>query len=489
MSRAFDKILDKSIEKGFTIPEHRYKVGKRHEDAPWADIHEKQDELIHLRRTCLIEDLWSCCHAGRGGGKTEAIAKMVVDTMTNGKMGVVGIAAPEKDIAIDRFYDLIIDEIKKRKIPIKEKSKAKGVIEVGVKYGQLLFFGCKDKKEAEKPRGKRYKLFILEETQSFNRFLLKQLTENVVEPAFQGVDGHGVAIGTPPPIWKGWWHELIMETRREGKNYHFKAEDNIFFPLDSVEKHRDKIRKRRGLIKGQEDAAFIREYYGIPQKDTTNLCFVYDEKINDYDKIDIPVEDREYIIAADFGALPDKDALVVLCFSLHHPTCYLVDEYAGNNTTIEALRDKIVGFANKYNVTHPIIADAGALGKRIKQELCNRFGLDVIPAEKTEKALHITIMADALKSGRLKAKKESQCVTEMELVEWDEDKKGFSKKGYHSDLLDAKLYGYRYCLNWINEEKPLKIEKTEQEIIIEQSLPGDREKEIYDKYYSHDREY
>jgi hypothetical protein len=90
--------------------------------------------------------------------------------------------------------------------------------------------------------------------------------------------------------------------------------------------------------------------------------------------------------------------------------------------------------------------DQGGLGKKLAEELRRRHGIPVQPADKARKMEHIAFLNDALRTGRLKAKRTSKFAEDSYLVEIDRDKSTPDKikvsNNYHSDIIDAVLYAF-----------------------------------------------
>ncbi len=97
------------------------------------------------------------------------------------------------------------------------------------------------------------------------------------------------------------------------------------------------------------------------------------------------------------------------------------------------------------------VLDFGGLGKKIAQELTQRWSLKVEAAEKERKLEHIELLNDSLRSGLFHAKKDSQFAKDCMLVEWDRsnpEKPKISER-FHSDAADSVLYAHRRAKQWL----------------------------------------
>jgi hypothetical protein len=142
----------------------------------------------------------------------------------------------------------------------------------------------------------------------------------------------------------------------------------------------------------------------------------------------------------------DADALAVLAWSESSPTTYLVEELVTSKQGITELAQQIQTLQKKYNI-YKIVMDMGGLGLKIGEELSRRYLIPVEPAEKTRKMENFALMNDALRTGQLKAKPNSQFAKDSYLVEYDWDKSKPDRlvvsDRYHSDIIDAVLYAFK----------------------------------------------
>ena len=102
--------------------------------------------------------------------------------------------------------------------------------------------------------------------------------------------------------------------------------------------------------------------------------------------------------------------------------------------------------------------DAGALGKKIQEELRMRHGLVIEAAEKPRKVEFIELLNDDLRTEKFKAFQSSLFEEDCMLVQWDKDSKIRNPERpkisdtYHSDICDAVLYAWRECRHYLSEK-------------------------------------
>ena len=306
---------------------------------------------------------------------------------------------------------------------------------------RIYLSGVKDSSEIEKYRGMALKKVYLDEMQAMRSYV-KELVDDVLDPACIDHNGQIRAIGTPGPVPVGYFHDVA--TGPEWKHHFFTIWDNPF--ITNARDRLEMVLKRRGLT--EDDPSIQREWFGKWSLDLSALVFRYDPTINHFDTLPSGIE-WEHIVIADFG-FEDADAIAVLAFSTKHPTAYLIEEVITTKQGITPLANQILKLSEKYKPMK-ILGDFGALGKKIAFELQQRFSIPIEAAEKTRKLEYIELTNDSLRTGRLKAKKDSRFAQDAMLVEWDRDnpEKPKISEHYHSDIADCVLYGHRELLHWL----------------------------------------
>jgi hypothetical protein len=176
----------------------------------------------------------------------------------------------------------------------------------------------------------------------------------------------------------------------------------------------------------------------------------------------------------------DADAIAVLAWSDKNPNVYLVEEKVVRKQDITDLVNLINQTASNYDVTK-FVMDAGALGKKIQEEIIRRYGVPVEAADKTRKMENIALLNDFLRSGRFRAKPGSKFAQDSYLVEIDRDKSTPDRIAvstrYHSDIIDAVLYAFKesYAYAYQKPKEPIKVGskewyKAERDKMFQRSL-------------------
>lgn len=333
--------------------------------------------------------------------------------------------------------------------------------------GIIYLSGIKDISEIDKFRGMALKKVYLDEAQSMRPYI-KDLIDDVLDPACIDHNGMIRVIGTPGPVPVGYFHEVA--TSNNWRHHFFTIWDNPF--IANPQERLDAVLKRRGIT--VDDPSIQREWFGKWTLDLNSLVVRYDPSINHYDTLPTDIA-WEHIIVADFG-YEDADAIAVIAFNTKHPNAYLVEEKITIKQGITPLAHQLQELIAKYNPMK-VLGDFGALGKKIAVELQTRFSIPIEAADKARKIEFIELMNDSLRTGKLKAKKDSRFAEDAMLLEWDmsDPTKPKISDRYHSDIVDCMIYGHRELLHWLYEKpKPDILPGTPQDL-------SRQEKQIWDE--------
>lgn len=346
--------------------------------------------------------------------------------------------------------------------------------------GSIIYLsGAKDQGEIEKFRGLALKKCYIDECQSFREYI-KELINDIIAPALLDYAGSLCLIGTPGPIPAGYFAEVAGVSQTKTTTHNSEGEDasenaisaewskhawtyfdNPFIlaksPGLSHQGRLDRELRRRGVTVG--DPSIQREWFGRWVLDSDSLWIKYNSAINDYRKLDIHKHKYNYLMGIDLG-FNDADAIAVIAWAETDPCTYLVEELVADKQGMTELVDQIKTLQQKYNVSKMVI-DEGGLGKKLAEEMRRRHSLPLLPADKVRKQENVAFLNDALRSGRFKAKADSEFAKDSYLVEVDRskstpDKIKLSDK-YHSDIIDAVLYAFRESPAWSYEEPTKKL--------------------------------
>ena len=308
--------------------------------------------------------------------------------------------------------------------------------------------GVDNKREIEKARGTGWGRVAIDEAQSLPEYT-RELVEDVLMPSLMDHGGRIRAIGTPPPVPAGYFHEICNSDSWE--HFSWTVWDNPFIPEERKRGMLAHVLKARGVT--VDDPGIQREWFGRWSLDLSALVFKFDAARNTY--TDLPSMNRPWghVIGVDLG-YDDADAIAVLAFNPGSPSVYLREEWVGTKQTITELTKRLERLVAQYR-PNCIVMDTGGLGKKIAEEIMARTTLPIQAAEKPRKFEFIELLNDAMRSGRFFALPGSRFGHDATQVEWDRDKSVGDKlvisDRVHSDIGDAVLYAFRESLHWTHE--------------------------------------
>ncbi len=397
----------------------------------------------------------ACC--SRRSGKTVGIAADALETIQNEADVLCLYITVTKQAARDIIWADIVKIIDEYKLPFKVDNTRLSVTNT-LNRSKFIIEGAKDRSEIEKHRGKKLRKCYIDEAQSFRTYI-KDLVDDVITPALRDLKGELYITGTPGPVKVGYFYDVAHSDFWHNEGW--TAFDNPHMhspPSKDLEETLTEERTMKGI--SETDPSYRRETYGIWIEDLDSLVFKFNKNINIYKTLpshsdrDIKLN-YEYIFGIDIG-YNDSDAIAVLAYNYEEKKVYVVDEYVKAKQDITSLVKEIKRLQDHYKPVKMVI-DAGALGKKIQEEILVRHGLNLTAAEKTRKIEFIELLNDDLKRGKLQSFEKSIFQDDCMLVQWDKEARIRNPErpkisdSYHSDICDAVLYAWRECKHFFAE--------------------------------------
>lgn len=306
----------------------------------------------------------------------------------------------------------------------------------------LRLLGADAKNFIKRIRGIKTPAVGIDEAQDFGTHL-QTLVDDVLTPAMADYKESWLALtGTAGPVPNGYFFEAT-EKQMYGYSIHkWTILQNPHMPDSKA--FVDEIKAKRGW--DDTNPTYRREWLNEWVLDTNSLWVRYNAFHNDYISMpDVKPSKYYYIMGVDIG-FRDADAIAIIAWSESTKTTYLVEELITKKQDITALAEQIERLRIKYDVDK-IVMDAGALGKKIHEELTKRHQIAVEAADKMRKQENVELLNDALRLGQFQAKANSRFAQDSYLVQIDWDKstpdKIVLKKTVHSDIIDAVLYAFK----------------------------------------------
>lgn len=319
-----------------------------------------------------------------------------------------------------------------------------------ITFANKSVFGCagaKDEREVGKFRGRKLRRIYVDEAQNFPAYIAKMIREDLM-PTLRDLRGDMIVTGTPGPLKRGFFHDISTNGLWESHNWTAFDNPHLHDPANGkdYEATLEEERTVNGIDKS--DPSYVRETYGIWTEDLSSLVFKFSATKNVM--AHVPTEGLQYIFGIDLG-YNDADAIAVLGYNFSEDKVYLVEELVTRKQGITPLVEQIEALRLKYNPVK-MVMDAGALGKKIQEELLTRHSLPIEAADKNRKFEFIELLNDDLRTGKFKTFKGSKFEEDCYLVQWDRSGKDPTKlkvsNSYHSDINDSVLYAWRECRHY-----------------------------------------
>lgn len=307
---------------------------------------------------------------------------------------------------------------------------------------KLKLMGADLKNFIKRLRGRKYPAVGIDEIQDMGPHV-QSLIDDVLTPSIADYPDSWLAItGTPGPVPQGYFFE-VTQSKKYGYSLHnWTVLQNPHMP--NANDFLADLKKKREWT--DDNPTYRREWLNQWVLDAKSLWIQYDEKKNHFDHLP---QDKDYkwnyILGVDIG-FNDADAIAVLAWSEITPVTYIVDEVIKSKQGISALIEMIDKTQKKYNA-YKIVMDEGGLGKKVAEDLRQRFGCPIEPADKAHKQSNVEFLNDGLRRSEVKAPKTSRFARDSYLVQIDWEKSAPNrvvlKKTPHSDIIDAVLYAFR----------------------------------------------
>lgn len=307
--------------------------------------------------------------------------------------------------------------------------------------GKLRLYGADMKNFIRRLRGKKSPGIAVDEAQEFGSHL-EYLVDDILTPMMVDFSDSWLALtGTPGPVPNGYFFEVTKEKKYGFSHHEWDLMKNIYLP-DPKGFLDDLIARKKW---DSNHPTLLREWRNNWVVDLEALWIKYREDLNNYDELPVSIRQWHYILGVDIG-WKDADAFAVLAWSAETPNIYLLEEIVTAKQDITGLRLQIEALRKKYGF-HKIVMDTGGLGKKIAEELRDRYGLPIDAADRTRKQENAEFLNDALRMGIFKARATGRFAQDSYLIQVDWDKstpdKIVIKKNPHSDIIDAVLYGFK----------------------------------------------
>lgn len=410
------------------------------------DLHAEQLTALRLRGR------WRGIMAGRRSGKSYFVAVWLL----GGRAGQVSLYAARTLKSAKAIMLPIFAELNARyNLGLRIRAVEGEVIEPS---GHIIrFHGLKDKTAADLLLGQRFRRVAVDEGGAFDSELLEYCITKVLQPTLFDVRGDMAIVGTPGPVPKGYFYDLVGDPNGTGAKgrwptHGWDLRKNPHLAGDAEQNIQEILEANGWTI---EHSRFKREVLGQWVNDAGSLIYNYQGErwapVPDEGKtvlvIDFAGSDK-----VDSNGNPTADSTAFLVGRQPHkqrPHFFLVEGFKKYGINLQQIADTAKALRSKWNVGR-IVVDAGALGAGYAKTLREVFSLHVVAADKRDKRARIGLAQATLDTKTLHVCKDASAIVDEWLsLQWD-----LEHKDHHEacadDLSDALLY----MLNEFNLVEP-----------------------------------
>ena len=386
-----------------------------------------------------------CEMCSRRAGKTENNADLLLKYAAEPNTPVLYINLTFEN-AVSQIFQIILDEAKRVDLMVSRSSKSEGLIQFA-NGSSIKLKGNKDKSEADKLQGFKYKCVIIDEAQS--QCNMNYLIDTIISPMLMDFEGSVLILTGTPPRRKGTYFEMAFNNPSWTK-YTWTMKDNPF--IKNVDAEITRVCDEKGVT---PDSPFIqREYFGQIAYDTEAQVFkgykVYNGQVPTNF---VPTHIYEGV---DYG-FADYNGIAVLAANPEQRQAYVIYERKFNKATVSQIMEVTrEGFEcgkrlllernpNADLSNCQIFTDTNE--KAITYDLSQTYGLPAYCAYKYDKALAIEQLAEECRTGRLMNIENGEIVNEFEQTLYKrDDQDNITSElddAYHPDITMALLYASR----------------------------------------------
>lgn len=404
---------------------------------------------------------------GRRSGKTEGFVSIGLETADMHPGATVPYAGPFLRVVEDIVYPKV-QELSDRYDLKFEINRGEGKI-FTPNGGCLQMFGLSTKPDAEKGRGKKFPMVIIDEAGACNQDTLQRCVEDTFGPAtadFHGAGGRGMLIGGNPGYAAGAYWEKVCggnthKSQVGASVHHMTIRDNPFFAGRAEKVMRNWLAKNaltRSSVK------FRREWLGEFCVDLTALCYSrWNGKV--YPHTSVPLGGRTSM-GLDLGVKHPNAWVVVRYVPEYYlapfrkdvlrrrVVAHFVESLSLPDLSLDEIADITREMALRWNVG-AIRGDGAGGGLQTIKELSEKYGLPVSNVKrgmKSSKAARIWSLDSMLGKGTAIIHEGCEYLPEqLRTVPWD-DKRADHDPLHADHELDAAHYALAEDISLIEQD-------------------------------------
>lgn len=187
-------------------------------------------------------------------------------------------------------------------------------------------------------------------------------------------------------------------------------------------------------------------------RDASGLVYMWERSRNGAPASAESADGWRTVLGIDFG-YTDSTAFCILSWPKYSRTVTVVESHKQTGLIPSACAEEVKRLDAIYHFDR-IVGDIGGLGKGYAEEMRQRFGIPIEPAQKQNKLGYISLINGAFIRGELMVVRgtNQELIRELEELPWNEERTA-EEQGFENHLTDALLYGWRAAVAW-NEKDP-----------------------------------
>ena len=407
-------------------------------------FHEQRDVILdtnHQKR------MIACC--SRRAGKTDLASGAICYAAIIPESRIIYINLTFTN-AINQIWNNTIKRADECGLTITKSSKADGTIEFS-NGSSLRIMGNPNNSEIEKLRGEsKVSLIIIDEF--FHQRNMQYAVDEVISPLMADrKDSTLLCMRTPPRLAHTYGEKCWNE--KGWKKFHWTMFENPYMP--DPQEYLEEYCKNKGI---EIDSPFVqREYYGkIGCYDTEALVFKGRQTYNEYDVNTMLITDLA--IGVDYG-FSDYNSVITVGYNTKTKESWILKEDKFNKagvSDIMACISRHYKYAMDVARTNRIVLDehikiyCDTNEQSITYDLITKYKLPAFNCYKYDKTYAIEMLAEELRTGRMKIPHNGILDQEMEQILYKRDEETDAiipeideEIGIHPDAMMALLYASR----------------------------------------------
>ena len=317
--------------------------------------------------------------------------------------------------------------------------------------------------ERTKLLGQRYACCVIDEVQDFS-IDVYDLINRIIKPALLDLNGTLCLIGTASDKTYSYFYDLTKDYLSIPPfSFHtWTAKDNYSIPEGQQKPISEliltDIEEMKSYNPNIESTPYFQQHYLARWCVNTSALVYRPSSINFINTL--PNAEYTYLLSIDLG-FSDSSAFVVGAYSKYDKRLYIIESYKLSKMDFTDVANKIKEYQQRYTFFRIIIDAANLQGV---QEIRRRHQINLVPAIKNDKVLHISLFNADLDAGNILIlpKAAEGLKKEYQFLIWSDKKKDTEDPKAENHLSDATLYLWRHARNYL--AKPPLPRLTEQQL-------------------------